>query len=119
MIPLISKLVHTAPLVHRVADPGGILKRTKYVMRGVTFAGCTREWFDFLQQPELVGIAAKHPYLYHKLQRPYLHCTLNTRERLDALKEHYRFVLANFAPALIEQLYNSPGITLATFTLPE
>jgi uncharacterized protein len=119
MIRLISKLVHTAPLVHRVPDAGGILKRAKYVMRGVAFAQYTREWFDFLRQPQLASLVRNHPYVYHKLQRPYLNSRLTTRERLDALEGHYRFVLANFSTGMIEALYGSPGITLASFTLPE
>ena len=49
MTNLISKSVHTAPLVPRVPTPGGILKRAKYVACGVVFAHSTREWFNFPQ----------------------------------------------------------------------
>jgi len=116
---LLSMLVDTAPLVHRDSTLGGMLKRTKYVARGVAFAGYTREWFDFLEQPELAFIISHQPSLYHKLQRPYLNCNLNTRQRLEALEQHYSFVLENFSSESIRRVYATPGIVLASFTLKE
>ncbi len=112
-------LVDTAPLVHREPTPGGIIKRAKYVARGVAFAGYTREWFDFLQQPEMAVIISHHPCLYHKLQRPYLNCILNTRQRLEALLQHYSFVLQNFSSETMKGVYATPGLTLASFFLED
>ena len=119
MASLLSMLVNTAPLVHRDPTVGGVFKRAKYVARGVAFAGYTREWFDFLHQPELAYIISHHPCLYHKLQRPYLNCTLNTRQRLEALLQHYSFVLENFSSETIRHVYAKRGLTLASFTLGE
>ena len=119
MANLISLLVNTAPLVHRVPTPGGLLKRAKYVARGVAFARSTREWFDFLQQRELAIVIGNHPCLYHKLQRPYLSCTLATEQRLTALKQHYRFVLANISPETRARLYGTTGLRLASFALDD
>jgi uncharacterized protein VirK/YbjX len=119
MTEVISMLVNTAPLVHRSASPWGLLKRAKYVMRGFTFAGYTREWFDFLQQPELAVVISRHHCLYHKLQRPYLNCILNTRQRLEALQQHYNFVLENFSSEMMVQVYRTSGLALASFTLDE
>jgi uncharacterized protein len=119
MTSLISLLVNTAPLIHRVPTPGGLLKRAKYVARGVAQAHPTREWFDFLQQRELEVVVRNHPCLYHKLQRPYLSCMLTTEQRLAALKEHYRFVLANMSQETMAGLYGTPGLKLASFTLDE
>jgi hypothetical protein len=117
MRALISMLKDTAPLVHRVPDFGGCLKRAKYVARGLAFPKDTREWFQFLQKPELNVVIRNHPYLYHKLQRPYLNCKLTTRQRLDALEQHYQFIIAHVSPRGMERLYTPPGATLASFTL--
>lgn len=119
MSSVLSMLMDTAPLVHRVPGFGGMIKRVNYVARGVTFAGYTREWFDFLQQPELAYIISHHPSLYHKLQRPYLSCTLNTAQRVEALKRHYSFVLDTFSSETIRQVYGTPGLLLASFTLKD
>ena len=119
MTSLISQLVNTAPLIHRVPTLGGMFKRAKYVARGVVTARATREWFDFLQQRELAVVIRNHPCLYHKLQRPYLTCILTTQQRLDALKQHYHFVLANFSSETVERLYGIGGLRLASFVLDD
>ncbi|HXT10001.1 MAG TPA: DUF535 family protein [Candidatus Angelobacter sp.] len=117
---LFSMLASTAPLVHRRAPAtGGLLKRAKYVARGLAFARYTREWFDFLHQPAMASIIRRHPHLYHKLQRPYLNCTLNTQQRLEALKQHYHFVFANFPPEIREHLYEPAGLSLASLALKD
>src|ERR1700743_3843970 len=110
MASLFSILVDAAPLVHRDPTLDGIFKRAKYVAHGVTFAGYTREWLDFLQQPEMAGVISHHPGLYHKLQHPYLNCILNTRQRLEALVQHYSFVLQNFSPDAMKRVYATPGL---------
>jgi uncharacterized protein VirK/YbjX len=102
---LVSKLLATAPLVHRDPTPGGVVKRAKYCLRGLAFAPYTSEWFEFLETPKLTFIVQNHPCLFHKLQRPYLKRTLNTAERLDALKQHYLFVLDQFSQSLTEEVY--------------
>jgi uncharacterized protein VirK/YbjX len=117
MRTLISKLARTAPLIHRTRTPSGIFKRAKYVARGLIFSRYTQEWFDFLNRPQMSIVIRHHPYLYHKLQRPYLNCTLSTRQRLDALKQHYSFVLDQFSPAMMESLYATTGIKFAEFHL--
>jgi hypothetical protein len=112
-------LVDTAPLVHRVPTAGGLLKRAKYVARGLAFPKCTGEWFQFLQRPELAVVIQNHPYLYHKLQRPYLTCNLSTRERLEALKEHYGFVTEQFSAEGMRSLYSKSGLVLASFPVKD
>lgn len=116
---LFSRLANTAPLIHRVPTPGGIVKRAKYVARGLVLARPTSEWFDFLQHRELAVIVDNQPALYHKLQRPYLHRALNAQERLEALKQHYSFLVTNIPPETIAQIYGKRGLRLVTFILKD
>ena len=112
-------LANTAPLVHRVPTVGGQLKRAKYVARGLAFPGLTREWFQFLQRRELEVVIRNYPHLYHKLQRPYLNCRLTTQQRLEALEQHYEFIIECLSPEGIERLYTPPGLSLAVLTLKD
>lgn len=112
-------LANTAPLVHRVPTVGGRLKRVKYVARGLAFPRTTREWFQFLQRPELEVVVRNYPHLYHKLQRPYLNCNLTTQQRLEALEQHYEYVIATLSREGMQRLYTPPGLTLATLTLKD
>ncbi len=119
MVHLIRTLAETAPLIHRVPTPGGVLKRVKYCLRGLAYPYHTKEWFKFLQKPELDMVVKNHPYLFHKLQRPYLNRTLNTRQRLEMLKQHYGFVTTHFSASQMRAVYASPGLQLATIPLEE
>jgi uncharacterized protein VirK/YbjX len=110
-------LLSTAPLIHKVATPGGLLKRAKYCVRGLAFAPYTRDWFAFLEAPEMAFIVKHNPCLFHKLQRPYLTRTLNTLQRLEALKQHYKFVLRQFSAKLIEEVFTPAGKVLAELPL--
>jgi uncharacterized protein len=113
MRALVGTLLRTAPLIHRTSSPGGILKRAKYCLRGLAYAPITKEWFEFLQTPELSFIVENHPALFQKLQRPYLNRTLGTTARLEALKQHYQFVLTHFSGSLINEVYGPGGKLLA------
>ncbi|MGO9199525.1 MAG: DUF535 family protein, partial [Limisphaerales bacterium] len=106
---LIKTLAETAPLIHPGHKLGSVLKQAKYCARGLIFASYSKEWFKFLQRPELAVVVRNHPYLFHKLQRPYLNRALNTRQRLEALKQHYRFVATHFSPAMRQEVYATPG----------
>lgn len=119
MKKLAVTLIRTAPLIHRVPTVGGVLKRIKYCLRGLAFASSTQEWFDLLETPELAVIVKNQPRLFHKLQRPYLNRTLSTRQRLEALKQHYRFVTRCFSTPAITSVYATPGLLLATLALEE
>ena len=117
MKTLIKTLVKTAPLIHPGHKLGSYLKQAKHCARGLAFYSASNEWFHLLQQPELALAARNHPYLFQKLQRPYLNRTLKTRQRLEALQQHYRFVIAHFPPELKWEVYGSPGKILATLPL--
>jgi len=110
-------LAETAPLIHPGRKPGSLFKQAKYCARGLILAPYYKEWFQFLQMPELAVVVRNHPYLYHKLQRPYLNRALNPRQRLEALKQHYRFVATRFSPAMMQEVYATPGRLLATLPL--
>ncbi len=114
---LLKTLAETAPLIHPGHNPGSFCKRFKHCVRGLIFARHSREWFKLLQLPELMVAARNHPYLFQKLQRPYLNRTLNTRQRLAALQQHYRFVATHFPPAIRQEIYATPGKLLARFSL--
>lgn len=116
---LLRTLLRTAPLIHRRATPGGVLKRAKYCLLGLAFARLTGEWFDFLQSSEMEFIAGNNPCLFHKLQRPYLHRSLPTNARLQALKQHYQFILSQFPSAMIEEVYAPAGKLLAALPVEE
>lgn len=106
---LVKTLIRTAPLIHRDRTPGGIAKRVKYCLRGLAFARGTGEWFEILQAPEMAVIVKDHSYLFHKLQRPYLNRVLDAEQRLNALKYHYKFVLAHFSRPMLEEVYSRSG----------
>jgi uncharacterized protein len=116
---LVSKLLATAPLVHRDPTPGGVVKRAKYCLRGLAFAPYTSEWFEFLETPKLTFIVQNNPCLFHKLQRPYLNRTLKTAERLDTLKQHYLFILDQFSQSLAEEVYSPSGKMLLELPIAE
>lgn len=117
MIQIVKTLVRTAPLIHPGRKLGSWCKQTKHCVRGLAFAHHTQIWFEILQRPELAVVAGNHPYLFQKLQRPYLHRTLNTRQRCQALQQHYQFVVAQFSPVVRQEIYATPGKLLAVLPL--
>jgi len=110
---LFGELLKTAQLVHPDRNVMGGLKRVKYCLRGLAFGRCTSEWFMFLRRHGLDDLAGKHPHLFHKLQRPYPNRTFNTRQRLEALKQHYRFATASFPPSVLIEIHSQQGMLLA------
>ena len=117
MITLLNTLAKTAPLIHPGCSPKSLLKQAKHCLRGLAFAGPTADWFELLQCPELAVVAGHHPCLFQKLQRPYLHRHLNTRQRFLALRQHYQFVVAEFSPLIRQEIYATPGKLLAVLPL--
>ena len=119
MIQIVKTLVRTAPLIHPGRKLGSLCKQTKHCVRGLAFARQTTLWFETLQRPELAVVAGNHPYLFQKLQRPYLNRTLNTCQRCQALQQHYQFVIAQFSPVVRQEIYATPGKLLAVLPLAE
>lgn len=114
---LIKTLVKTAPLVYPGTGSGFVFSRIKYCVRGLAYARCSMEWFNLLHQPELAIVAKHHPYIFCKLQHPYLNRKLNVRQRLETLKQHYHFVVTRFSKPEMECVYATPGLLLATIPL--
>lgn len=108
-----AELLKTARLVHPHQGLSSMLKRFKYCLRGLAYAHPTAEWFRFLRSQGLHELARKQPHLFHKLQRPYLNRTFSTRQRLDALQQHYRFVLDRFSPSALTEIHQGEGLLLA------
>jgi uncharacterized protein len=114
---LVGTLWNTAPLIHRNPGPRGWIKRAKYCLRGLAFPRETMQLIEFLQRPELAFIVKHNPGLFHKLQRPYLTRTLSIPHRLEALKQHYKFVLAHFSQDGIKELYTNEDVGKLLFEL--
>lgn len=107
----------TAPLVYPGTGSGSVFSRIKYCARGLAHARRSMEWFNLLHQPELAIVARHHPYIFCKLQRPYLNRKLDVRQRLETLKQHYHFVAIRFSKPEMECIYSTPGLLLATIPL--
>jgi uncharacterized protein VirK/YbjX len=83
--------------------------------RALAFPRLTRGWLDVLNSDQaLASIASLQPRLLHKIYRPYLTNRLDSRQRLDALASHYRFVLQHGLAALTAQAVQG-GVELAAF----
>jgi len=117
MRKLIGTLWSTAPLIHRDPSARGWIKRAKYCLRGLAFPRETMDLITFLRQPELAFIVEHNPCLFHKLQRPYLDRTLSIPRRLEALKQHYKFILKYFSPDGIKELYKDADVGKLLFEL--
>jgi uncharacterized protein VirK/YbjX len=117
MVTLIKELARTAPLVCPGMGKAAWFGRFKYCARGLFMANCSREWFRELRRPELELLVTYHPYIYCKLQRPYLHRKLNPRQRLAILQHHYRFVANRFSQRALQGIYATAGFLMAIIPL--
>lgn len=117
MINTVKTLVRTAPMVHPGTGTQSLFKWGKHCLRGLFFIRYSKAWFEILQSPEMTAVARNRAYLFQKLQRPYLNRTLHTRQRFEALQQHYRFITTSFSPAIMEQVYGTAGKLLARLPL--
>lgn len=111
-------MLETAPLVHRSQHFDGKVKRLKYCLRGLLTASCTIEWFAYLHTQKMESITKNQPHLYHKLQRPYLNRLLNTRQRLEALKQHYDYIVTSFPPPMMDVVFGNDRSGLILAVIP-
>jgi uncharacterized protein VirK/YbjX len=119
MFKTFKKLVTTAPLVYPRPGFQARFHRMKYCVRGLTHARCSQEWFDLLALPELAAVTRHHPYVFCKLQRPYLNRHLDVGQRLATLKQHYSFVAKQFSQSGMESIYADPGLLLAVLPVKD
>lgn len=75
----------------------------------------TRRWLSILNShPFLSQLADSAPLLLHKVYRPYLTSTLCAERRLNALEQHYRFILRRGLDAVVLQAARE-GVLLSEF----
>jgi uncharacterized protein VirK/YbjX len=99
--------------VHPEPTLAATLSRVKYCVRGLAAPRLTAEWFAFLSLPGLQALAEQYPYIFSKLQRPYLHRRLHARQRLAQLKTHYEFITRNLGTGFLREIITPPGFRLA------
>jgi uncharacterized protein VirK/YbjX len=114
---MLFQVLRTARQVH--PEPGwwDWFSRIKYCVRGLLMQRLTREWFELLGEPKLDVVAQNHPHIFSKLQRAYLHRSLGTKSRFQALKNHYRFVTLQLSGEAVDRVYGSSDLFLAQVPL--
>ena len=93
------------------------LARLKYCVRALQHPRLTQEWFRLLDQSRLRPVTQRHPRLFSKLQRPYLHRRLSPAGRLEAGRQHYGFLLRRLGDDAWAGIYETEGLLLGW--LPE
>lgn len=69
----------------------------------------TRLWLQLLNShPVFQELVHAYPNMIHKVYRPYLSQTLNCRQRVELLAEHYHFILQQGWGRLMGQAANGP-----------
>ena len=118
MPSLYSSLTDSSGLLYLNGEPKTKRRKTKYILRGILQSRLTSRWFKFMKDQELEEAAENHPYLYKKLQLPYLSRTLSASDRLEVLTQHYRFLRRQLSAEVRRSLF-SKGVILATFETKE
>ena len=116
---LLPHLIRTAPRVYPEFGWREQYARLKYCVRGLLTPFCTQRWFALLERPELTGLTRAHPFVFSKLQRPYLRLGLPTHGRLAVLQAHYGFVAERLSAEAREQVLAGPGVRLTGPSLDE
>lgn len=116
---ILAALIQTAKGVHPDPTISDYFARIKYCIRGLSRARLTAEWFAILRSPRLKPLVNANPHILSKLQRPYLHRRLGTKERLWALRRHYFFVNELLGEQLCREMYTGCGLVLANLDLSE
>ncbi|WP_257572489.1 VirK/YbjX family protein [Janthinobacterium sp. UMAB-56] len=76
----------------------------------------TRRWLQLLNShPVFHELVQAYPHMIHKVYRPYLSLTLNCRQRVELLAEHYHFILQQGWGKLMSQAAHGP-VRLGTVT---
>lgn len=88
----------------------------KLHVRALTAPRLTRGWLELLNShPALRELAEAQPRLVHKIYRPWLSKRLCQRRRVDALGNHYRFIVQQGLGDAVVQAARG-GLQLASFT---
>ena len=110
---LAKALIASSQRVYPYRGPADLKDRIKYILRGLARPASTRQWFQLLQNPELAIVVRNNPRITSKLQRPYLYSGLKMADRMQILREHYRFLTEYFSPTELERIYSKRGLVLA------
>lgn len=95
------------------------IKRIRLSLRALFHLGTWKHWHGFLESSPFGRIAAFYPRIYEKPFRPYLHKSLDSRERCRLLLQHYGF-LARHAPVeLVDALLANQPFLLNEHSLGE
>ncbi|HEY9104900.1 VirK/YbjX family protein [Chitinimonas sp.] len=89
----------------------------KYLLRGLATYPWSRRWVNYLYQHEqCLQLLQLQPRLLFKLQRPYLRKQVCMNRKLDWLRAHYGWMLANWPWAFVQRLYQQRQAELAVLT---
>ena len=116
---LLGKLWRIARQLHKGGSVRAWCKRVKFCLRGLAFPSATTEWFNVLETPALTAVVRRRPELFQKPQRPFLASTFRTEQRLEALTQHYQFILSHFPPAWLREIHAYPGKCLGVLAGPD
>lgn len=98
------------------AAPSSWPERMKYAMRAAARPLHSRSWFHLLNsEPAVRAHVARQPRTVLKIYRPYHSMALGTRERIELLAAHYRFISARGLDGLAAQASREEGVELARF----
>lgn len=87
----------------------------KLSLRAHWHRALTRRWLEVLNSHPFLGqLAESAPHLLHKVYRPYLTTTMCSERRLDAIEQHYRFIIAQGLETVVLEAARC-GIQLCAF----
>ncbi|WP_460533942.1 VirK/YbjX family protein [Chitinimonas naiadis] len=89
----------------------------KYLLRGLLTYRTSQRWASYLLRHEqCLQLLQLQPRLLFKLQRPYLRKKVCIKQKLEWLREHYGWMLAQWPWTFVLRLYQQRGIELACMT---
>lgn len=114
---LYSKLRRTAASSYPKRNLKDAVNRTKFVVRAFLFRRETEAWFELLKDPRIALLAERDPFVFSKLQRPYLNRKLPVAEKVKILCAHYRFASTQLPDAVFMGLASAGRYCLAKIPL--
>lgn len=89
------------------------IKQIKFLIRAIVSLKEIQTLESFFQSNELLWLLEKHPKYMDKFFRPYLHCGLSVKERVETIVEHFRTSLQLFNRDFLLRLFSDKGLDLA------
>ncbi|MEI6712226.1 MAG: DUF535 family protein [Verrucomicrobiota bacterium] len=116
---LYSKLRRTAASSYPKRNVKDAVNRTKFVVRALLFRRETEVWFELLKDPRIALLAERDPFVFSKLQRPYLHRKLPVAEKVKILCAHYQFASTQLPDAVFMGLASLRRYSLVKIPLED